>query len=74
MLIHLLNEASRTHVGPDLVDMVQTDLAAGRLMDGAPSGRYSKEGRPERILALLIDQYSKRAIFVIKRVSHIFNC
>jgi hypothetical protein len=55
ILIHLFNQASWTHVGPGLVDVIETGLATGGLLDSAPSRWYINEGRPEAILALVID-------------------
>ena len=71
MLIRLLNQTSRTHIGPGSIDIVQADLTGGSFVDGAPTCRCLNEHRPQRILALIINQYNKSAVFVIKQISHV---
>jgi hypothetical protein len=42
-------------------------------VDGDPSRRYINDGRPKCILTLIIHQYNKRALLVIKWISHIIS-
>jgi len=68
--IHAIDQASRTHVGPILVDVIKAGLTGIRLVNARPAGwDFDKDG-PERILALVINQHDIGAVFIFERICH----
>src|SRR5262245_22500654 len=68
LLLHPFDEALRPHVGPVLVDVVQTGGATRRLEGDSPARGDLLEGRPQRILAFVVDQHVVGGVFVFERI------
>src|SRR3954469_5631962 len=70
LLFHFLDQASWPHVGPVLVDVVETVRPAlGFEHDGPPLWNLL-EARPKRVLPFIIDQHVIHALFVFERIGH----
>ncbi len=70
--VHLcgVDETLGPHVRPVLVDVCQAFIATGFRVGNRSSRRHSNECGPESILAFLIDQGIKVAVFAFKQVAH----
>src|SRR5260370_36225552 len=66
VLFHLLDEALGPHIGPMLLDVREARLAGLLSVGHSPAVGNVREGWPERILPLVIDQGKITAIFVFK--------
>src|SRR5690606_3335485 len=70
-LTHRLDEALRAHVRPVLLDVVQARLPGVLALGYRPAGGDLGEGRPQRVLALVVDQDEVGALGVLERVGHV---
>src|SRR5690606_36298522 len=66
--LHGLDEAAGAQVGPVLLHVLQAGVAGVLAEHGAPAGRDVRERRPQRVLALVVDQDEVAALRVLERV------
>src|SRR3954447_14227817 len=71
MLLHTLDQAVGSHIGPIFVYKLQTSGAGIRIMDYSPSLGDSNIGGPEGMLSLIVDKYVISSVFVFKRITHV---
>src|SRR5580658_8881122 len=69
VFLHFLDEALGSHIGPVFLDEIDTGLTRVFFVRHGPARRHVCENRPERILALIVDQGQISAIFVFERIS-----
>src|SRR5262249_7674461 len=66
VLFHLLPQAERPHIRPDLLDIRQALRLGPGLSDIVPTERVLAVGRPDRILLLVVDHdLVDRGVFLI---------
>src|ERR1700733_9489143 len=65
---HDLTQAFRPHVGPVLVDIVQARRPGRFPVHHAPAGWNVREGRPQAVLLLVVDQHEEGTVVVIEGV------
>src|SRR5947209_6273510 len=69
-----LAQALRPYVSPVLLDVVQTCRAIPLAIRHPPAGWNIREGGPQAVLLLVIDQHEKAAVAVVERVdAHRFS-
>src|SRR5689334_4665820 len=59
--VHGLDQALRPHVGPVLLDVFEALVAAGLAENARPPGGDLGEGRPERMLPLVVHEHEEPA-------------
>ena len=64
------DQAAGAHVGPVRFDVGEARLAGVAVVDDRPPGGDGGERRPQRVLALVVDQDEERAVGVVERVGH----
>src|ERR1700735_3316712 len=68
---HFLDQALGPHIGPVLLDEVKARRARVLRMRDGPACWYLGEGRPERVLPLIVDQGKKPAVLVLEWIGHV---
>src|SRR6185437_9131538 len=67
-LFHGLDKALRPHVGPVLLDKIETFLTPVLPEDNPPAIRHIGENRPQRMLSFFVNQDEVLRIFILERV------
>src|SRR5262249_23637200 len=66
----LRREASRAEVGPVLGHVLQAGGAVGRAVRHGPAGRHVRKRRPERVLALVVDEHEIGGVGIVESAGH----
>src|SRR5690606_8366119 len=70
---HRVAQALGTHVGPVLLDVLHAGGAALLAEHDSPPGRNLREGRPQGVLFLVVDQDEEAAVLVVEGVGAQFH-